>query len=379
MGEIGPVGIVGGGPAGAELARRLAEAGIECVLYEAEPDRTKPCGGGLTPRTMSMTPLSVREETRGLPVFRIHSRSPSGRAFDLRLSEPITVVSRKEFDHQLRRAAIEAGAQVVYRRVRTVERQDGFFLIDDRERFPLLAGAGGFNCPVARALAGPLASRDLAASIGYYLDGGHASDIVIQFVSGLAGYLWFFPGPSTASAGLAGPAHGFSVRRADTTLKNFIGKLAPGQALDRRYAWAAPSLRPATFDNRPVAGENWILVGDAAGLCDPITGEGIAHALDSAALAARAIQAGDLGSYRLDLEKGILRELRRAAAMKEEFFKPRFLRLGHLVMSGSTAANDLCRRFAEGKISYHDLKPDSYRILPRALCQVLGSKLGFRG
>lgn len=379
MGSVGPVGIVGGGPAGAELARRLAEAGIACVLYEAAPDRAKPCGGGLTPRALGLTPPSVREATRGRPVFRITSRSPSDRAFELRLSEPITIVSRKEFDHQLRRSAAEAGAKVVYRRVRAVERRNGFFLIDGRERYPLLAGAGGFNCPVARALAGPLPSQDLAASVGYCLDGGHDAGIVIQFVAGLAGYLWFFPGPSAASAGLAGPAHGFSALRAETILKNFIGRLAPGQALNRRYAWAAPSLRPETFDARPVAGENWLLVGDAAGLCDPITGEGIAHALGSASLAARAIRAGDLGSYRPELEKEIIGNLRRAAVMKEEFFKPWFLRLGHLVMSGSAAANDLCRRFAEGQISYRDLKPDSYRILPRALLQVLGSMLGRAG
>ena len=72
-------------------------------------------------------------------------------------------------------------------------------------------------------------------------------------------------------------------------------------------------------------------------------------------------------------------KLRRAAAMKEEFFKPGFLRLGHRVMSGSAVANDLCRRFVEGKISYHDLKPQSYRILPRALLQTLRSTLGRRG
>jgi len=48
MKTIGPVGIIGGGPAGAELARRLAEARIECVLFEAKQDRAKPCGGGLT-------------------------------------------------------------------------------------------------------------------------------------------------------------------------------------------------------------------------------------------------------------------------------------------------------------------------------------------
>ena len=67
MGGIGPVGIVGGGPAGAELARRLAEARIACVLYEAEPDRAKPCGGGLTPSAMERTPPSVRAATAGRP------------------------------------------------------------------------------------------------------------------------------------------------------------------------------------------------------------------------------------------------------------------------------------------------------------------------
>ena len=379
MKTIGPVGIIGGGPAGAELARRLAEARIECVLFEAKPDRAKPCGGGLTPRAMDLMAPDVRKIAQGKSIFQIISRSPLDRAFSLSLSEPITVVSRKEFDDQLRRLAAEACANIIYRRVRSIERRNGFFLIDGQEKFPLLAGAGGFNCSVARTLAGPLSSLDLAAAVGYCLAGNYPPRIEIKFAAELAGYLWFFPGPSQASAGFQGPAHGFSMHHAEMTLKKFIGGIVPGQVLTRRYAWAAPSLRPETFDTRPVAGDRWLLVGDAAGLCDPITGEGIAHALRSAELAARAIQNGDLKGYRADLEKDVLRELRRAAAMKAEFFKPWFLRLGHLVMSGSEIARDLCRRLAEGRISYHDLKPDSYRILPRALIQVLGSLLIPRG
>jgi menaquinone-9 beta-reductase len=375
MKTIGPVGIIGGGPAGAELARRLAEAGIECVLFEANPGRDKPCGGGLTPRAMDLMAPAVRKMAQGRSIFRITSRSPSGRSFVLQLSEPITVVSRKEFDNRLRRSAAAAGAKVVCRRVRSIERQNGVFLIDGQEKFPLLVGAGGFNCPVARALAGPLHAEDLAAAVGYYLAGDHSPQIEIQFADGLAGYLWFFPGTSVASVGLQGPAREFSLRQAERTLKNFIGGIAPGWVPSDRYAWAAPSLRPETFGKRQVAGDRWLLVGDAAGLCDPITGEGIAHALRSAELAARAIQEGDLKLYGSDLEKDIVGELRRAAAMKAEFFKPWFLRLGHRVMGGSALANDLCRRLAEGRISYHDLKPDSYRILPRALCQVLGSML----
>jgi len=89
----------------------------------------------------------VRKIAQGKSIFQIISRSPLDRAFSLSLYEPITVVSRKEFDDQLRRLAAEAGAKIIYRRVRSIERRNGVFLIDDQEKFPCLPVPAALTVP----------------------------------------------------------------------------------------------------------------------------------------------------------------------------------------------------------------------------------------
>jgi flavin-dependent dehydrogenase len=375
-----PVGIVGGGPAGADLARRLAEAQIECVLFEAQPEREKPCGGGLSPRTMAVIPPHIQKNIHGKPVSHFVSSSPSGRQISIELSEPITVVSRKEFDQYLRQAAINAGAKVIHRKVQSIKRREGYFVIDEKEQVSTLAGAGGFNCIVARTFAGLLLPQDLAAAVGYYLNVDHPPRIQLKFEKSFTGYMWFFPGPSVVSAGFAEPAAGFRRYAGEARLKEFIQNIAPDIPVGRQYAWALPSLRAGTFNTRPVAGDGWLLVGDAAGLCDPITGEGIAYAFKSAALAAEAIICGDLNIFTEKLRSEVISNLQRAALLKDRFYLPWFLNWGHYIVQKNKAAGKAFRLFMEGKILYPDLK--GYSLFPKVIAEMLyfhRSKKRFRG
>lgn len=360
------VGIVGGGPAGADLARRLAEAQIECVLFEAQPEREKPCGGGLSPRTAAVIPPHIKKVIHGKPVSHVVSASPSGRKISVQLSEPITVVSRKEFDQQLRQAAIIAGAQIIHRKAQSIRRQKGLFVIDEKEQVSTLVGAGGFNCIVARTFAGAFPTQDLAVAVGYYLNVDYLPRIQLKFDKNLKGYMWFFPGPSVVSAGFAEPASGFH-HAGEARLKGFIQNIAPDIPIGKRYAWAIPNLRAGTFNTRPVAGDGWLLVGDAAGLCDPITGEGIAYAFKSAALAAEAIICGDLNIFAKKLRSEVTNDLQSAALLKYRFYRPWFLRWGHYSVQKNKTASEVCRLFMEGKVKYPELK----KHFPKAIAQML--------
>src|SRR5439155_15869107 len=105
--------------------------------------------------------------------------------------------------------------------------------------------------------------------------------------------------------------------------------LAPQARLDM-YSWPIPSLSAIDFEEVTVAGPGWFLVGDAAGLVDPITREGIYFALLSAEWAAEAIASGhqfasDL--YRYRVREGIGSELTRAADFKDAFFRAEFTTL----------------------------------------------------
>jgi flavin-dependent dehydrogenase len=92
------------------------------------------------------------------------------------------------------------------------------------------------------------------------------------------------------------------------------------QATAERYAARIPGLSPATWDNRSVCGDDWALLGDAAGFADPVTGEGIYYALRSAELFAEAYLRGDVRSYEASWRADFGAELRRAAQMRRRFY-----------------------------------------------------------
>jgi flavin-dependent dehydrogenase len=102
--------------------------------------------------------------------------------------------------------------------------------------------------------------------------------------------------------------------------------LAPGAPLEP-YSWPIPSLPAADLARERPAGPGWLLVGDAAGLVDPLTREGIYFALKSGEWAAEALRAGPAEAparYGRRLARELYPELRRAARAKAGFFGPGF-------------------------------------------------------
>jgi flavin-dependent dehydrogenase len=105
--------------------------------------------------------------------------------------------------------------------------------------------------------------------------------------------------------------------------------LAAGATLEP-YSWPIPSLTPAAFESLRVAGPGWFLAGDAAGLVDPLTREGIYFALLSGEWAADAASADGeraAAGYAARVRDEIVGELILAAEYKARFFDGRFLRL----------------------------------------------------
>ena len=92
------------------------------------------------------------------------------------------------------------------------------------------------------------------------------------------------------------------------------------QSTAERYAARIPGLAAETWDRRTVCGDDWALLGDAAGFADPVTGEGIYYALRSAELLAQAYLSGELRSYEGKWRADFGAELRRAAQMRRRFY-----------------------------------------------------------
>lgn len=252
-------------------------------------------------------------------------------------SAALVVMSRRAFDGYLLNQAVEAGATFVPSRVRRVEPASAparFRLITATAGYTCrrLVGADGANSLVRRTLDRPFSRRQLSVATGFYARGRTTSDIALEFVADPPGYLWSFPRPDHLAIGICGQADHASVETLRARARQWVERtaLCPGAPLEP-YAWPIPSLDVASLQQLVLGGRGWLLVGDAAGLVDPITREGIYYALLSASCAADALlealgraEADVLGRYASAVGRQIVPELTRAAQLKAGFFRPGF-------------------------------------------------------
>jgi flavin-dependent dehydrogenase len=133
-------------------------------------------------------------------------------------------------------------------------------------------------------------------------------------------------------------------------------RIADGATLEP-YSWPIPSLSARDFDAVELAGPRWALAGDAAGLVDPITREGIFFALASGQWIADALLAGDPAvGYRSQVRDEALSELARAARLKAGFFRPAFTGLMMRALMESAAIRAVMADLVAGRQSYASLK-----------------------
>jgi flavin-dependent dehydrogenase len=147
----------------------------------------------------------------------------------------------------------------------------------------------------------------------------------IYFVPEFEGYIWSFPRSNHTSYGLITRSDPGWTSRAKTLLSNFIIADLGSDVFEHAefYSAPVPCLGPRSWKNNQIAGERWALAGDAAGLVDPITGEGIYYAFKSAQILAETIERPAEYAAKVGMEIG--RELARAARMYKRFYRGKFL------------------------------------------------------
>ena len=319
------VGIVGAGPAGSHLARLLAQAGFGVRVFDASHPREKPCGGGLTSRALALLPVAPADDP--LPARRVEActlETASGDRVELRLERPVAIAARRELDAWLLRRAVGVGAVHVAERVTAVG--DGWLQTTEREeRVDLVVGADGAQSLVRRRFLGPLPKERLAIAAGWFAPGD--ARMTIHFLPGLAGYAWLFPRRDHVGVGICAPLGARPTRALIDQLEATVSRHYPS-LVDHdggRYAHTIPSPTADLGSILELAGPGWALVGDAAALADPITGEGIFPALRSAEiLAATLLETGSTAAYPERLLRDLGRELLRAAALRDRFYSPGF-------------------------------------------------------
>jgi flavin-dependent dehydrogenase len=373
------VGIVGGGPAGALAAHHLARDGHRVELFDASHPREKPCGGGLTARALDLLPAAPAGDP--LPARLLdRCRFESARAgvLDLPLRRHVAIGARREVDAWLLRRAVEAGALHRAEHVVAVDVEAARLRMraGEERAFDLLVGADGADSLVRRSALGPTPTARRSMAVGWFAPG--SAPMTVRFFSGLAGYLWLFPRPDHVGVGACAPLGAVPTRELIDRLRDEVARLFPALADEEAgiYAHTIPS--PST-DERSVleiGGPRWALVGDAAALADPITGEGISYALESSALLAECVRRdGSARGYPQAVLRAFGRSLIKAAAIHPRFYAPGFtawmIRLG----TRSAAVRQVLEDLVLGDQDYPALKRRLLRRAPRVAWELARSVL----
>jgi geranylgeranyl reductase family protein len=302
--------IVGGGPAGSSCAAALHRAGLNVVVLDkSEFPRNKVCAGWITPQVIAATHLDVEDygrraifqPIRGFVVA--YGRQPE---VDVPYGDVVAYgIRRCEFDDYLLRKANVAC--LLGTPLSSIRRRNGDWLLNEQISAPLVIGAGGHFCPVAKALGADVGRRECpitAQEIEFECEesgpggcGVSGDTPELYFCEDLKGYGWCFRKGRFVNIGFgredaAGLAHG---------TRDFWNWLAEAgkvpAAMRPRFQGHAYLSR--TQSTRPIFDTGALLIGDSAGLADPVSGEGIRAAIESGLLAARVVQASG-GVYTRD-------------------------------------------------------------------------------
>lgn len=313
--------VVGGGPGGAMAARALAQAGVRVLLLEkARFPRHKPCGGSLSPKVLSFD-VDFKEVVEDV-VMEATFTAPGEAPIEYRAESPLAYMVRRErFDQLLLNRAQEAGVRALFghRVLRVKEISEGVEVFSERGPFraPVLVGADGAHGAVTRSLSLSLSRIALAmdARISLPNDAQDAWNgrVLIDFGAIPFGYGWVFPKAREVSTGVLGVKK--KIRGLPGHLDRFLSQHESLVGTRRVSGWPIPL---PTWSLKSVATSRVVLVGDAAGLVDPFTGEGIYYAMASGLLAAKAIL--DTGAevaeqYRALIRETFEREFRSAAIL----------------------------------------------------------------
>ena len=291
-----PILIVGSGPAGSSCAWRLAVQGVPCILADRSTfPRAKVCGGALSGRAADLlvhTGMLSSLEVEDLTV-QCHSTMTISSDF-IRLGtftegKPlIRLVDRAGFDGFLRRRAIEEGAIPLTDNFLGVAHGRAIFKSGKQVEFSRLVGADGAASRVRRGIKGvsfrrpcPAYSAVVPLSCGAmapFLEKG----LQIFFFRDFTGYGWVFPRKEDVVTGIG------SFGGKAKTAEKLMSRLMVHTGLGNSHCFRGAML-PAGNQSVATGRGEVLLVGDAAGLCDRVSGEGISNAVESGFAAAEAI------------------------------------------------------------------------------------------
>jgi geranylgeranyl reductase family protein len=317
--------VIGAGPAGAAAAFHAARAGLRVVLFDKSAfPRDKICGDGLTARAVTeLRAMGLEDEVsrRGARINRFQLTAPLGHVGADLDGTPgcpgyAYVLPRLQLDALLVQRASEAGAELrVQHEVTRWSAEAGGIQLETKTpsgprplRARLAILATGAHLALPQRMRVLTRKPEMLVAVRQYFEGlpQPADTWHMHFSRAtLPGYGWIFP----AGNGLANVGIGLEHRRRDATLNDSLGHYLKSAAVRQILRGAKPLAPPRSFPLRwdflrsPLTAPRLLIAGEAAGLVNPLTGEGIDYALESGRIAAahalQRLQTGvdDGGAY----------------------------------------------------------------------------------
>jgi len=307
--------IVGGGPAGTSAALYAHKMGLKTIILDKNTfPRDKICGDALSGKSVKyMRELGVLDQVsnlNGSTIRRITFGSPSHKQFDIHLNNPQNkgdikegyVIPREIYDNFLFEKAKEVTEIIENFNVNDLLYENNKIIgISGKHKkevhqiyAPLILGCDGAKSTIARKLGFHTEDQEnTAIAIRCYYEGvkGLTDQIELHFVDEvLPGYFWLFPaGDNIANIGL-GLSKKFA-KKDERKLSQILDEVTASPYFKDRFSDAKKLEKPKGWSlplgriQRPSYGDGFMLLGDAAGLIDPFTGEGIGNAMASAKFA----------------------------------------------------------------------------------------------
>ena len=336
------IAIVGAGPAGATAAisALTRSPGTRVLLLDRDDfPRDKSCGDGIAPHAVDVLEgLGAGAVVHGWTPLRRLDLSRGTRRVEGRLARPVWVIPREVFDARLVQHAVAAGASLVRHRVRHVSVEDGGIVLDDRFTARVVVGGDGAHS-VIRAASGSRTQGSSGFAIRGYAPTTSAISgrQLIRFgTRPQPSYSWAFD----RGDGLSNVGYGeLATRHQPLTRELLLDQLdqVVPDVVQAGTSWRAHHL--------PLSGWGWgagqpdgplLLVGDAAGLVNPLTGEGIYYAVATGEIAGRtAVDALHVGRpaeagarHRAEVRALLDRHLKHTWAAARLCRRPRVLEAG---------------------------------------------------
>lgn len=368
--------VIGAGPAGGAAAHTAARNGLRVALIDRHKfPREKLCGGGFTGRSYryyrEIFGRNISDDiilTKDVVEFHAHGQALA-RIEDI---PPIHMTMRRDLDNAIVEHALASGAEdFTGHGVAELDFDQRSVTLTDGQTlsYKVLIGADGANSQVARALYGTAFDHD---RIGFGLEieaptPPASAPVRIDFGAAEWGYGWYFPKAGSTTIGIGG------VHRRNPDMKGAMQDYLSLFGAEGQHKVKGAFL-PFGDVRRWPGRREVLLAGDAAGLVDPITGEGIAYAMKSGALAARAAAEAIAANHpprALTLYRQHLRPIHRAMFharwIRQIIFAKGFRNTFIRAFRGSGTVRYQYLRLMAGEIEYPALAWATFKKVPSFL------------